>query len=198
MKRAALALLLLAGGTAVQAQDGLRPCSRDVEVREETDWWQADHFSVRWTHWLPDRASMTITAYTYDQHNRHHLAVEGAFSPWSNNAFIVSPKSMRTRGKLWAQLSAGGQSLPPEEVSRNNGFYGIAFFNARKVKDLIGEAPELTITFYDRKQAVVDRYSVARTMIEAGAARMLPVHQEYIARMAQPAELCAEEIILVH
>ena len=198
MKRAALALLLLAGGTAVQAQDALRPCSRDVEVREDTDWWEADHFSVRWMHWFPDRASISLSSFTYDEHSRHHLEVEGPFSPWSSNAFMVSPKTMRTRGKLWAQLSAGGLSLPPEEVSRNNGFYGIASFNARKVKDFIGEAQELTITFFDRKQAVVDRYSVARTIIEAGAARMLPVHQEYIARMAQPAELCGEEIITVH
>jgi len=198
MLRAALALLVLAGANTAQAQDAPPVCDREVEVREANDWWDADRFSVRWLHWFPDRASLSVSAYTYDAHYRHHLEAEGPFSEWSGNAFIVSPKTMRTHGKLWAQLSAGDRSLPPEEVSRSDGFYGIASFKAHAVKEFIGDAPELTITYYDRKQAVVDRYNIARTVIEAGTARMMSVYKDYAALMDKPAAPCPQDIVLVH
>lgn len=198
MLRAALALLVLAGAATAQAQDSPPACDREVEVREATDWWNADRFSVRWLHWFPDRASLSVSAYTYDAHYRHHLEAEGPFSEWSSNSVIVSPKTMRTRGKLWAQLAADGRSLPPEEVSRSSGFYGIASFKAHIVKDLIGDAPELTITFFDRKQAVVDRYTIPRATIEAATARMMSVYADYRAGLAEPPTPCPPEIVLVH
>jgi hypothetical protein len=146
---------------------------------------------------MPDRGYIAITAYTYDEHYRHHLEAEGPFSRWSTNSFIVAPKTMRTRGKLWAQLSAGGATLPPAEVSRDKGFYGGAGFKAYEVKALIDNAPELTITFYDSKQMVVDRYTVPRTAIEAGAAKMMSAYRDYRARLAEPQAPCPQEIVII-
>lgn len=198
MKRAALALLFLAGSTAVQAQEARPECDPEVELREDSDWWDADWFSVRWTHWLPDRAYVAISAYTYDEHYRHHVEAEGPFSRWSSNSFFIAPKTMRTRGKLWAKLSAGGTTLPPVEVSRHKGFYGSASFKAYEVRALIDNAQELSITFYDSKQVVVDRYTVPRGTIEAGAEQMMSVYRDYRARLAEPQAPCLKDIILVH
>ncbi len=198
MKRAALALLLLWGPSPAQAQDTRPECDPEVELREDNDWWNAEWFSVRWTHWMPDRGYLAITAYTYDEHYRHHLEAEGPFSRWSTSSFSVAPKTMRTRGKLWAQLSAGGTTLPPREVSRDKGFYSAAGFKAYEVKALIDNAPELMITFYDIKQVVVDRYTVPRATIEAGAAQMMSVYRDYRARLAEPQTPCPQEIILIH
>jgi hypothetical protein len=198
MKHAALALLLLMGGATAQAQDTRPECDPEVERREDSDWWKADWFSVRWTHWVPDRGYVAITSYTYDEHYRHHLEAEGPFSRWSSDSFFVAPKTMRTRGKLWAQLSADGTTLPPVEVSRDKGFYGGAGFKAYDVKALIANVQELTITFYDSKQAVVDRYTLPRTAIEAGAAQMMSFYRDYRARLAEPPAPCPQEIILLH
>lgn len=198
MKRGALALLLLLWAATVHAQDTRPECDPAVELREDNDRWTAEWFSLRWTHWMPDRGYFTIAAYTYDEHYRHHLEAEGPFSRWSTNSFFVAPKTMRTRGKLWAQLSAGGTTLPPAEVSRDKGFYGGAGFKAYDVKTLIDNAPELTITFYDSKQAVVDRYTVPRATIEDGAAKMMSAYRDYRARLAEPQTPCPQEFIWVN
>lgn len=104
MKRAAFALLALLSGYAAQAQDTRPECDPEVELREDSNWWEADWFSVRWKHWMPDRASVGLTAHTYRDHDRHHLEADGPFSRWANNLFSVSPKIMQTRGALSAQL----------------------------------------------------------------------------------------------
>lgn len=198
MNRAAFALLALLSGYAAQAQETQPECDPAVELHEVSNWWDADRFSVRWRHWMPDRANVGLTAHTYNDHDRHHLETDGPFSRWSNNLFSAAPKIMRTRGELWAQLSVGGRSLAPAEVSRRNGFYGLALFKAHEVMDLVGDAPELTITFYDRKQVVIDRYAVPRATIEAGAAQMMSVYRDYRGRLAEPQAQCPQETILVH
>jgi hypothetical protein len=195
MKRTALVLLLLLGGSAVQAQDLMVDRVCDVEVREPSDLWNADRYSVRWTHWLPDRASVAIYSHIYDEHDRYHFEEEGAFSRWSNNSFIVSPKTRRTNGRLWARLAAGERVLAPQEVSRSKGFYGIARFKADEVHAMIEGAEELTVTFYDQKQAVIEQFTVPRPTIETGAARMGSVYQEYRTRLAEPETRCGSEII---
>ncbi|OBV10117.1 hypothetical protein [Erythrobacter dokdonensis] len=163
-------------------------------MREDTDWWDADHFWVRWTHWLPDRASLALYIYTYDEHDRYHFVEEGPFSRWGGKTLLVSPKTMRTRGKLWAQLAADERTLPPVEVSRRKGFYGIACFKPHEVKALLGDAEALTITFYRSEDDIVDSYLVSRATIEAGTQRMLPAYRSYEARKADP-EKCDRQII---
>ena len=193
---------LLAGLAAIAvpaaAQDAPTECAADIAVHEDADWWNADNFSVRWTHWFPDRATFAVSAFTYDAHYRHHLEAEGPFSQWSANSVIVSPRTMRTHGKLWAQLSAQGRSLPPGEVSRSGGFYGVAIFEAHVVKDFIADAPDLTITFYDRTRSVVDRYTIPRAVIDAGTARMMTVYKDHAAIRDKPAAPCPPDIVLVH
>jgi hypothetical protein len=202
MRRILPLLAMLAVAAPLSAQDAQPEWVCDVEVREGQNQWSADKYLVSWSHWLPDRANVAIYAHIYDDHGRYHFEEEGPFSRWSYNSFIVSPKTMRTRGqKLWAQLTVGERSLEPKEVSRRKGFFGIASFRAHEVKELIGDAEELTITFYDRKQTVVGRYSVPRSTIVSGAERMPSIFEDYQTRLTNPQEYCdarIKEIIFSH
>ena len=183
-----LALFAVPGPLAAQDEQPARAC--DIEIREESDWWQIDHFSSRWTHWLPDRASVSLSAYTYDPHYQHHLIEDGPFSPWGLSSFIVSPQTAKVKGAMWAQLATPDRSLGPVEVTRTDGFYGIAIFKAHEVKDMIGDAQALTVTFYKRGGEVFNRFTVPREVIEAGAGRLAPLYREYQARIDNPDSPC--------
>lgn len=158
----------------------------DVEVKESDQWWQVDNFSARWTYWTQSRATIGLTAYTYTEHNLHHLFEEGAFTRWGGSNFIVSPRTAKTRGKMWAQVSSGGRTLEPKEVTRSGGFYGVAIFPAHEVEALMDDAPELSVTFYRKNSEIFEQITVPTEVIRKGAAKLVPQAREYQERMAAP------------
>ena len=193
MKRLAIPLLaLLAWTSAAQAQDTQPDWDCKVEIKEDREWWQVDHFSASWLWWSEERAQFRLSAMIYDEHYRHHFVADGPFSQWGANRFVVSPKTTRARGKAWARLDFADGSLEPLEVSQHRSFYGIASFPAHEVLAAMEGSEAVTVTFYDRRSEIIDRYSVPVAAIRAGAERLQSLHSEYLARVANPEEACAD------
>lgn len=201
MKRAAFVLALLGWAGAAQAQDRVIKLDCTVEVREDRQWWEVDDFSADWLWWSEDRAQFRLTSFTYDDRYRHRLIEDGLFSQGGNNRIVVSPRTMRARGRLWARLDFGSSSLGPLEVSRFRGYFAVASFPAHEVAAAMEGSEAVTVTFYDRNSDIRDRYSVPVADIRAGAERLVPMLREYEARLAAPERVCAErgnEIIVPH
>lgn len=201
MRWAAIALVLLGWAGAGQAQDRVTRIDCTVQIQEDRQWWEVDSFSADWLWWSEDRAQFRLTAFSYDDHYRHHLLEDGPFSRWGNNRIVVSPKTTWARGKLWARLDFDTSSLGPVEVSRSSDFFGVAFFPAHEVAAAMEASEAVAVTFYDRRSEIIDRYSVPVADIRTGAARLVPLFREYEARLAAPEGVCEDPedaIVLTH
>ncbi len=194
MRGAAFALLACALGSAAQAQQSRQPVwDCDVSVHEGNQWWDVDRTSARWTFVSENRAMLTLSVLTYDPHYKHHFITEGAFSQWANAYLVVSPRTMRTKGKLWASIETQGKSLPGQRVRASRGFYSATSFKLYDLMPYLAEGQSVTARFYDKRAVEADRIEVPLAMVRSAAERLVPLMAEYDRRIAAPsAEVCKD------
>jgi hypothetical protein len=191
---AELALVVCGSGCTAQAQSRPPVWQCNVEVREGNQWWQVDRTSARWTFFTEDRAMLTLSAFTYDRHTKHHVITDGAFSEWASAYLVVSPRTMRAKGKLWASIATEGKALPGQRVAVSRGFYSATSFKVYDLMPYLAEGETLTVRFYDKKAQELDRILVPVATLSSAAARLVPLITEYDRRVAAPSEEVCEDV----
>lgn len=189
---AALALVLTPG--AAQAQRGRQPAwDCDIAVREGNQSWDVDHISARWTFSSENGATLTLSVLTFDPHYKHHFITDGALSEWANAHLVVSPRTMRAKGKLWASIATQGKSLPGQRVRTSNGFYSVAIVRVYDLMPDLAEGQSVTVSFYDKRAVEADRIEVPMAMVRSAADRLVTLMGEYDRRIAAPNEEVCED-----